>query len=178
MLPVLTTPRMRLEPIGDAHFEGLFALNSDPSVMRYITGKPDTREDTRAGIDRVKAAWERFGYSWWAFIEESTGELIGAGCVQHLGRDPANPLELGWRLRVDKRGQGYASEAARRLAAFAFEHTGADLVTAVCHPENRKSAVVMERLGMRFRGEETWYDMTTLTYEITRAEWLARQGER
>jgi RimJ/RimL family protein N-acetyltransferase len=171
---VLTTPRMRLEPLGDAHFDGLFALNSDPAVMRFITGKPDTREDTQANIDRVKAAWERFGYSWWVFIEESTGELIGAGCVQHLGRDPDNPLELGWRLRADKWGQGYASEAARRMAAFAFEQTGTDVLTAVCHPDNRKSAQVMERLGMRFRGKETWYDMTTLAYEITRTEWLAR----
>lgn len=178
MLPVLTTARMRLEPIGDAHFDGLFALNSDPAVMRYITGKPDTRADTHAAIERVKAAWARFGYSWWAFIEQSSGEMIGMGCVQHLGRDAANPLELGWRLRADRWGQGYASEAARRLAAFAFEETDAGLVTAVCHPENRKSALVMERLGMRFRGEETWYQMTTLAYEITRAEWLARQGER
>ena len=35
-----------------------------------------------------------------------------------------------------------------------------------------------DTVNMRFRGEETWYEMTTLAYEITRAEWLARQGER
>jgi hypothetical protein len=63
-MAVLTTPRMRLEPVGDAHFDGLFALNSDPAVMRFITGKPDTREDTQANIARVKAAWKQFGYSW------------------------------------------------------------------------------------------------------------------
>ncbi len=171
-MTVLMTPRLRLEPITGAHFDGLFALNSDPAVMRYITGKPDTRDDTLAMIERVKARWSEFGFSWWSFIEQHTGELIGAGCIQHLGRDPENPLEIGWRLRVDKWGQGFASEAARSMAGFAFDTLDADLLCAVCQPENRASSRVMERLGMRYKGEEVWYDMNTSVYEITRAEWF------
>lgn len=171
-MTVLTTPRLRLEPFTDAHFDGLFAMNSDPAVMRYITGKPDTRDDTLAMIERVKAAWSKFGFSWWCFIEQRTGEVIGAGCIQHLGRDPRNPLEIGWRLRVDKWGQGFASEAARCMAGFAFDTLGADLLCAVCNPENRASSRVMERLGMRYRGEEVWYERNTSAYEITRSEWF------
>ncbi len=172
-MTVLKTSRLLLEPITDAHFDGLFALNSDPAVMRYITGKPDTREDTLAMIERVKTRWREFGFSWWSLIEQRTGEIIGAGCIQHLGRDPDNPLEIGWRLRMDKWGQGFASEAARCMAGFAFETLNAELLCAVCHPENRASSRVMERLGMRYKGEEVWYDMNTTVYEITRAEWLA-----
>lgn len=172
-MTVLKTSRLRLEPITDAHFDGLFALNSDPAVMRYITGKPDTREDTLAMIERVKARWSEFGFSWWSLIEQRTGEIIGAGCIQHLGRDPDNPLEIGWRLRMDKWGQGFASEAARCMAGFAFETLNAELLCAVCHPENHASSRVMERLGMRYKGEEVWYDMDTTVYEMTRAEWLA-----
>lgn len=171
-MTILTTSRLRLEPITDAHFDGLFALNSDPAVMRYLTGKPDTREDTHAMIERIASRRIQFGFSWWAFIEQQTGEMIGAGAVQYLERDPTNPLELAWRLRADKWGQGFASEAARNIAGFAFDMLDAELLCAVCHPENRKSSRVMERLGMHYKGDEVWYDMNTAVYEIARAEWF------
>ncbi|GGC77619.1 GNAT family N-acetyltransferase [Undibacterium terreum] len=169
---ILTTERLRLEPISDKHFEGLHILNRDPAVMRYITGKPDTPEDTQLMIDRVKARWIEYGFSWWCFIELETNEIIGAGCIQHLGRDPKNPLETGWRLRQDKWGQGYASEAARCMATFAFDTLEAPLLCAVCHTDNHDSARVMQRLGMHYKGVERWYDMDTSVYEMTRAQWF------
>ena len=113
-MTLLVTPRLRLEPLEDRHFAGLHELNRDPVVMRYITGRPDTPDDTRSMIERVKVRWAELGYSWWGFIRQEDGQLIGTGCIQHLNRDPAGPLETGWRLRQDVWGQGYASEAARQ----------------------------------------------------------------
>jgi RimJ/RimL family protein N-acetyltransferase len=173
-MTILETSRLRLEPMSDVHFDGLLALNSDPDVMRYITGKPDTAEDTHAMIKRVKERWALHGFSWWSFIEKETGELIGAGCIQPLGHDPANPHEAGWRLRKDKWGQGYASEGAQRMAAFAFETLDAPLLCAVCQPANRASSRVMERLGMQYKGEETWYASLHSMYQMTRADWFQR----
>jgi RimJ/RimL family protein N-acetyltransferase len=172
-MTILQTPRLRLEPFCDAHLDGLFALNSDPEIMRYITGKPETREQTIASIERVKARWLEWGYSWWSFIERDSEDLIGAGCIQHLGRDKANPLEIGWRLRQDKWGKGYASEAAQAMTTFAFDTLHSDYLCAVCHSENLASAKVMQRLGMQYRGIERWYDMDTAVYAMTRSEWEA-----
>ena len=177
-MTILETARLRLEPMTDAHFDGLFAMNSDPDVMRYITGKPDTEDDTWAMIERVQARWELYGFSWWTFIEKSTGEIIGAGCIQYLGRDPGNPHETGWRLRKDKWGQGFASEAAERMAAFAFDELQAPLLCAVCDPANKGSSHVMEKLGMHYVGDETWYDMLCARYQMTREEWLNAKAAR
>lgn len=175
-MTILITPRLRLEPMNDTHFDGLFKMNSDPAVMRYITGKPDTPEDTRAMLERVKARWIEFGFSWWSFIELESNQVIGAGCIQHLGRDPANPLETGWRLRQDKWGQGFASEAAQHMATFAFETLNAKLLCAVCQPENLGSAHVMKKLGMHYRGLEKWYETETAVYEMTDSDWKARSN--
>jgi len=174
-MTILITPRLRLEPINDPHLHGLHAINGDAEVMRYITGKAETLEETQAMVDRVKARWAEWGFSWWAFVGLETGEVIGTGCIQYLARDMANPLEIGWRLRRDKQGQGYASEAARAMAGFAFETVQTPLLLAVCNPANTASARVMQRLGMRYRGLERWYDSDCSTYEMTRAEWLARE---
>ncbi|MEJ6005655.1 GNAT family N-acetyltransferase [Paucibacter sp. AS339] len=175
-MTVLNTQRLRLEPCTDAHLEGLYALNSDPEVMRYITGKPETREGTQAMIDRVKARWVDTGYSWWSFIDKENGQIIGAGCIQHLARDVANPLEIGWRLRKDRWHQGFASEAAQGMASFAFDTLKTDLLVSVCDPANTGSSRVMERLGMSYRGLERWYDMDTSVYQMSDRDWLARQS--
>lgn len=173
-MTILTTPRLRLEPFNDEHLAGLFELNSDPEVMRYITGKPDTLEDSQAMIKRCQARWAEWGYSWWAIFELSSGALIGAGTIQHLGHDAVNPHEIGWRFRKDKWRQGFASEAARCMAGFAFETLKAPRLLAVCHPENTGSARVMQTLGMSYRGIEPWYKMDCAVYEISADQWRAR----
>jgi RimJ/RimL family protein N-acetyltransferase len=173
MMTTLTTSRLLLQPFSDAHFAGLRTLNTDPQVMRFITGRPETEEETHALIARVKTAWSAHGYSWWAFIERATGKLIGSGCIQNLERVSANPLEIGWRLHPDAWGKGYASEAARGMADFAFEVLLAPQLCAVCHQDNADSAKVMQRLGMHYRGIERWYNTDTMVYSMTRAEWAA-----
>jgi len=168
---ILETARLRLEPWDMKHLDGLSVLNSDPVVMRYIGGVPQTREQTVTSIERQRGRWEALGFGWWSWLDRTTGELIGAGCVQHLAGDPDNPIEIGWRQRPSHWGKGFASEAARTMAGFAFDRLGIDILLAVADPDNGPSRRVMERLGMRFRGIEFWYDMDVATYAITADEW-------
>lgn len=175
---VLATERLRLEPFDEVHLDGLNSMNSDPEVMRYI-GPPENREKTIEVINRVTRRWLEHGYSWWTFIERASGEIVGAGCIQNLRKsgdspDPTCPLEIGWRLRRDRWHQGLASEAAIAMAEFAFLTLNADLLLAVCHPDNAASAAVMRRLGMRYRGIEDWYDKPMATYEMTADNWYRR----
>lgn len=175
-MTVLHTARLRLEPCSLEHLQGLHDMNRDPAVMRYITGRGETLQETEDMIARVQARWAELGYSWWSFLDLATGQVVGAGCIQHLGRDRAQPLEIGWRLRQDRWGQGLGSEAAQRMASFAFDELQTPLLCAVCHPDNQASAHVMKKLGMSYRGLEHWYDMDTSVYDMDRAAWLARSA--
>ncbi len=170
---ILETARLRLEPWAPAHLDGLDIMGSDPEVMRFLGGVV-TREQTASAIERQTQRWAANGFGWWAFLERAGGALVGAGCIQHLAHGQGNPLEIGWRLRPDRWGQGLASEAARAMAGFAFDRLHIPILTAVAVPENTASRRVMERLGMRYRGIESWYDMDCATYEITAAEWRDR----
>jgi RimJ/RimL family protein N-acetyltransferase len=179
----LTTARLRLEPFTDSHLEGLNALNADPEVMRYISGRPETLDETRVVIERVKQRWIDVGYSWWSFFDLDSGELVGAGCLQNLRRgatlqpDLDCPLEVGWRLRRDRWRLGLASEAAQAIARFAFDDLHADELYAVCDPANAASANVMKRLGMQFLGLHAWYGKDVATYRTAAEEWRARFGD-
>ncbi len=176
-MTILATARLRLEPICPGHYAGLRVLNADPEVARYLGGKPETPEETLAMIARVQGRWHTFGYSWWSFIERESGELVGAGCIQHLGHVPANPHEIGWRLHPGRWGRGYATEAARRMAAFAFDELRAPLLAAICDPGNAASARVMERLGMRYQGEELWNALAVSRYDLTPADFTGSSRE-
>ncbi|HAT30541.1 MAG TPA: N-acetyltransferase [Janthinobacterium sp.] len=173
-MTILHTARLTLEPITEQHYAELRKLNSDPAVMRFLNGGiPETEEGTLAMIARVKAAWAAWGYSWWALILTDGGQMVGAACLQHLGRDAAKPREIGWRLGCDCWGKGYASEAARAIVGHAFHVVGADEVCAVADPDNAASITVMRRLGMRYVGIETHYERPCATYRLERADWLA-----
>ena len=187
-MTVLTTSRLRLEPFADHHLEGLHEMNARPEVMRYISGQPETREQTLAYIARVKRCWAAWGTSWWALIHQDSGRVAGAGCIQYLRREAAipedlntlrnNPLEIGWRLHPDFWHQGLASEAATRMTAFAFENLAAAELLAVRHPDNLPSGAVMDKLGMRYRGLETWYGRELATHVLGRADWSRSASAR
>jgi RimJ/RimL family protein N-acetyltransferase len=172
-MTILETARLRLEPMADLHLDGLYAMNRDPDVMRYITGQPETRKATLAMIRRVERRWETWGFGWWSLFEKQSGQLIGAAGIQYLGLDPANRHEIGWRLRRDKWGQGFASEAARRIASFAFDQLGAPVLCAICHPDNLDSSRLMQKLGMVYQGQEEWHGAMVSVHQVTADEWRA-----
>jgi RimJ/RimL family protein N-acetyltransferase len=190
-MSLLHTPRLRLEPFDKRHLDGLNAMNSQPEVARFLTGQPESREQTAAAIERVQRCWAAWGTSWWAFIDSTTSELIGAGCVQYLRREPewpsnlddlrGSPLEIGWRLHPHHWGRGFATEAAARMIDFAWANFPVASLLAVRHPDNTASERVMARLGMRMRGIETWYGSAMATHELDRDRWrapLERRAER
>ena len=68
--------------------------------MRFISGRPETREETVAVIERVKQRWTEFGYSWWSFIDKESGLIIGAGALQNLRREATAHPDLACPLEV------------------------------------------------------------------------------
>jgi RimJ/RimL family protein N-acetyltransferase len=160
---ILRTPRLRLEPIQDSHFEGLRDLHANPAAMRFLGG-PKTEDEVRAWISAARGHWARFGFSWWVAIEPGTEQLVGVVSTQHLETDEAKPIEIGWRLRPEHWGKGYATEAGQAMLRFAFDQVGVPEVYAVAHPENQASLRVMQRLGMRYAGLQPFYAKMCATY--------------
>lgn len=183
-MTILETARLRLEPCAPEHLEGLHAMNRLPEVMRYIGGGgPETLQDTQRSLDLMQRCWAFFGFGWWTFLDSASGRVVGAGAVQHLRPEPerpadwdalrAFPLELGWRLHPDFWGQGLASEAAARMARFAFEELAAPQVLAVRDPANTASARVMDRLGMQALGLQHWYGAWLATHRLGAEDWFS-----
>jgi len=102
-------------------------------------------------------------------------------CNQEGG--PIGAVELGYRLREDAWGQGFAKEAATASLDLAFDEFQADEVIALTVPKNTSSWGLMERLGMQRREdldfpEEGWDvdDPTIIVYSITPNQWKAHNS--
>ena len=164
---VIHTQRLRLEPFDPTHAPALNAINNEPQVMKFLSaGEPETIEDTLAAIARVRHRWESLRFGWWAIIEQASGNVIGAACLQHVANQQEAELEIGWRLATSANGKGYATEAGKAAAVYAFNVIGVDHVIAVADQENTASHRVMARVGMQFRGIETHYDAQCATYVL------------
>ncbi len=104
---------------------------------------------------------------------ESLNCLPHRSLVRHVpntSRNPEAEIEIGWRLATSATGKGYATEAGKAAARYAFDFIGVDTVVAVAHPDNISSHKVMQRIGMTFRGIETHYDEDCTTYVLHRPD--------
>jgi RimJ/RimL family protein N-acetyltransferase len=69
---------------------------------------------------------------------------------------PDDEYEVGWQLRPDAWGHGYATETGQELARWAFEQ-GIEQVIAVVRPANGRATAMVRRLGMEWVGETDKY---------------------
>jgi RimJ/RimL family protein N-acetyltransferase len=110
-------------------------------------GKTWTREGALRYATRRAEQWEAHGVDKWIAYDRASGELVGRGGLSRKEDEPER-LEVGWTVRSDLWGRGYATEIGRAGLALAFDELGADEVVAFTGPDNQRSRAVMERLGM------------------------------
>ncbi|WP_197034608.1 GNAT family N-acetyltransferase [Glycomyces sp. NRRL B-16210] len=156
MSVALETERLLLRPIEEADAEALAVINADPETMRYIgDGRTRTLAETRVLAGRIAANWAEHGWGTFAAIERATDELVGIAVMATPTFLPEilPATEIGWRVRRDRWGRGYAPEAAAAAFGFAFGAVGLDRVVSCVHAENAASIRVAEKLGMSLERE-------------------------
>ncbi len=147
----LTTERLLLRPFTSADLDNLCELDRDPAVMRFINGGIPTPRDVIRDqtLPRFLQPDERFaGYDFWAAIERSTGAFLGWFEFRPPDVGPTDEVELGYRLRREAWGKGYATEGARALIRKGFTELGVRRVVASTYQDNIGSQRVMQKSGM------------------------------
>ena len=148
---MIVTDRIILRDWRDGDRAALAAINRDPDVMTYL-GKPLSREDSDAGIDRLRGYTASHDYTFWAVERRADGVLLGfCGLKPGPADTPLHgQVEIGWRLARHAWGQGYALEAAAASLADAWVRE-LPRVLAMTVDANTASWGLMVRLGMTRR---------------------------
>jgi len=145
----LETARLRLRPVYLADAETIYASirESIEPLARWMTWchAGYAREDSDAWIASTRSAWEAGGaYEFLVF--EHSGRHVGAVGLNQFNREN-NSANLGYWVRQSSQRQGFAVEAVRRIARFAFEEAKFQRVEIVAAVDNVASRRVAERAG-------------------------------
>lgn len=170
---MLETSRLFIRPavLEDAY--NLFALNSDPEVVRY-TGDASFTSMMDAQIivkERMIAQFDKYKMSrFMVFLKDGT--FIGWCGLKYFSG--TNEVDLGYRFLKKFWGMGYATEASRACLKYGFETLNLPKIIAKAMPDNTGSIKVMQKLGMTFRGyvRDPTDNMPLILYDITKAEYL------
>ena len=152
---------------------------NNPVVMRWLGGVRSVEQQEAVVRDRFIRWQEERGFTFWVVERKADRELLGF-CGLKIADDAGSPvegaLEIGWRLREDAWGQGYAREAAAASLDHAFGPLAADRVVALTVEGNSASWGLMERLGMIRRPDldyegPDWAETKVIVYEMRSQAW-------
>lgn len=152
------------------------------AVRKHLGGKlpPDRERETFA---RLLETWDREGQGFLAIERASDGALLGSCGTGPVMAETApdelrGSFEVGYQLRSDARGQGYATEAAAAVVAIIFDRFDQPVAYAQTSQVNRGSWRVMQRLGMVRREDLDYDDPDYPSQENPTMVWSMQRPER
>lgn len=164
---VIQTPRLVLRPHTRADFDDSAAMRGDPEVMRFIGGKPFTREEAWTRFLRNVGHWEVLGFGYWV-VRDAAGRFVGEVGFADFQREveprPDGP-EAGWVLARWAHGQGFATESVRAILAWGERHFGSPRSWCIIDPSNASSIHVAERCGFAKIADGSYLGAPTLVFE-------------
>ena len=159
----METARLLLRPPEEADLDDLVALDGFPEVRRSIDPFAD-----RIPADPVSLRQYERGFvandGFFGAIERASGRLVGWFQCQRSADAPGE-LELGYRLRPDVWGRGYASEGARVVLADALARPGITRVYAHGLLNDPASLRGMEKIGMTYARPWAYRGLLGAEYE-------------
>lgn len=146
----LKTERLIIKPSTPEDFDDLYAIQSDPDVMQYIGQGVRTRPEVNEWLAKAIEHHRKHGFSFCSVFEKTSGLLIGQAGLQYLGYDDNQPdIEVGYRLKKQYWGKGYATELTKALIKWGLEHLSVDKLIAATYPEYSVTKS-FEKIRVRF----------------------------
>jgi RimJ/RimL family protein N-acetyltransferase len=175
----LETERLVLRPFEDGDLDAYHAIRSQRDVSLYLYDGPLRLEESREKHARLVASRGLEGEGDWlpaVITLRDTGQMLG-DIGLHWASVEHRTGEVGFVLDPVHQGNGYATEAARRVLDWGFGTFGLHRIIGRTEARNVASARVLEKLGMRLEAhlvESEWVKgewQSELVYAILDREW-------
>jgi len=169
------TERLILREILPADEDGLFQLDSDPEVHKYLGNNPIKNiEQSRDAIKRIRQQYIDNGIGRWAIIEKSTNSFVGwtgLKLMKELTNNHIEHYDLGYRLIKKYWGKGFATETVRPSLDYGFDNLKQDNIYAMTHIDNLASRNILEKSGLKFIETFDLNGIKKNWFKITKEEW-------
>ncbi len=177
--PTIETGRLHLRLPQPSDFDGYAEMMGDEETARYIGGHMPRPGAWRKFL-QMPGAWAMQGFAMFSLVEKASGQWIGQAGPWVPEGWPGT--EVGWSLRKEFTGKGYALEAATAAIDWAFDNLGWTEVIHSIQPPNVASIALAERLGSQYRGPgmlpPPFQDIEIGIWAQSREQWMARRAGR
>ncbi|TYP99581.1 ribosomal-protein-alanine N-acetyltransferase [Tenacibaculum adriaticum] len=174
----LETERLILRELLETDIDGIFELDSNPEVHKYLGNNPiKTKKKAEEIITFVRNQYKELGIGRFACIEKSTGEFIGwSGLKLNTGKKEGlngftDFIDIGYRLIPRFWGKGYASESAFATLNFGFTKMNYETIYGAAEIENIGSNKILQKIGLQFQNEFIYDDVKVNWYRLTREDY-------
>jgi len=141
------TPRLTFRQMNTDDLDDMATLLGDPDVMRYYA-RPKDRDEALAWIDWNQRLYRQEGFGLWLVTLRATGEFVGECGLTLQEIEGITEIEVGYHVRTDLQGHGYATEAAAACRDHARDVLNTKRLIAIIHPDNTPSQRVAEKTGL------------------------------
>lgn len=150
---IIKTSRIGLRNWHRSDLDAMTAINQNPQVMRYFPSRPN-RKETEVFILKMQHQFQQNNYCYFAAELLPTAEFIGFVGLsdQNYPADFTPCVDIGWRLKVQAWGKGFATEAATACLEYAFNRLYLKEIFAIAPLVNKPSIRVMEKIDMQPKG--------------------------
>ena len=170
----LETERFFLREVDFCDENGMFELDSNPEVHKYLGSKPVTNiRQVRDYINNLKQQYLENGIARWAVIDKKTNEFIGWSGIKLIKESINNKTdfyEIGYRLKEKHWGKGIATETAVALIKYGFENLQTDRIYAICDIDNAGSKNVLLKSGLTLIESFDYDGVEHFWFEIAKSD--------
>ncbi|MHC5310384.1 GNAT family N-acetyltransferase [Myroides sp. LJL116] len=173
---IAETKRLILREITLNDKQGMFELDSDPDVHKYLGNNPvKDLEQTIEVIHFIRQQYTDNGIGRWAIIDKKTNDFIGWTGLKYVTQETnghKNYYDLGYRLKKKYWGKGIAKESAIASLEYAFNSLNTTEVYAMADCMNKGSNKILQDIGLTLvqnflldKIQYNWYKITKTQYQ-------------
>lgn len=176
---IAETERLIIRELLPEDATGMFKMDSDPEVHRYLGNDPvKDIEQIRNVISFIRQQYVDNSIGRWAVIEKESGEFIGwtgLKLMRETVNNHTNYYDFGYRFVKSSWGKGYATETAAPSLQYGFDVLQAEAIYAMADEGNTASRRVLQKAGLQFIEMFDYEDTQHAWYKITRDEFITQE---
>ena len=155
MIPIieLESERLALKQMTKQHSNFIYQLRSNPLNGFYFGIEPyQSVDQAREFVDSVIRDLSSCAIYFWVIVLKETNEQIGTICLWSFTKDKKK-AEVGYELLVSSQGNGYASEALKRVQTFSKVDLQMNGLEAITNKDHTASLKLLQKLGFEEIGD-------------------------
>ena len=166
MQSTFKTHRLTIRPRSLADLENCLSMDRDGEVTKYIPGPWQDPIKHRAFVlDKMTAAYPQ-GLGYWSIFENNKPDTFVGWVLLLPYAYFDDEIEIGWRLKRNHWGKGYATEASKTILSHALEIELHKKIVADIHPENTASIGVAQKIGLKYREDRSLHGLILKSFQM------------